>query len=62
MEWSYARFDRMRVVPFVMRSFGQLAGSTLSAIATLLPLLYGTGDLAMIFDAMGRFIGHATGN
>ena len=62
MGTTYSRIDRMRVVPFDMRSFGQLAGSTLSAIATLLPLLYGTGDLAMIFDALGRFIGHATGN
>ena len=62
MGMAYARIDRMRVVPFDMRSFGQLAGSTLSAIATLLPLLYGTGDLATIFDALGRFIGHATGN
>jgi hypothetical protein len=59
---AYARIDRMRVVPFDLRSFGQLVGSTLGAIATLLPLLYETGDLATVFDAMGRLIGHATGN
>ena len=62
MGTTYACIDRMRVVPLDLRSFGQLVGSTLGAIATLLPLLYETGELATIFDALGRFVGHATGN
>jgi hypothetical protein len=58
----YSRIERMRVVPFDLRSFGQLAGSSLGAIATLLPLLYEKGELAAVVDALGRLVGHATGN
>lgn len=58
----FSRVEKMRVVPFDLRSFGQLVGSTLGAIATLLPLLYEQGELAAIFEAVGRLVGHATGN
>ena len=58
----FSRVEKMRVVPFDLRSFGQLVGSTLGAIATLLPLLYEKGELATIFEAFGRLVGHATGN
>jgi hypothetical protein len=57
----FSRIEHMRVIPFDLRSFGQLVGSTLGAIATLLPLLHEKGDLAAIFDALGRLVGHATG-
>lgn len=59
---TFSRIEKMRVVPFDLRSFGQLVGSTLGAIATLLPLLYEKGELAAIFEAVARLIGHATGN
>jgi hypothetical protein len=58
----YARIERMRVVPFDLRSFGQLVGSSLGALATLLPLLYEKGELATILEALGRLVGHAAGN
>jgi len=58
----FSRIERMRVVPFDLRSFGQLVGSSLGAIATLLPLLYGKGELAPIVEAIGRLVGHAAGD
>lgn len=58
----FTRIERMRVVPFDLRSFGQLVGSSLGAIATLLPLLYEKGELATIMEAIGRLVGHASGN
>lgn len=58
----FSRIEQMRVVPFDLRSFGQLVGSTFGAIATLLPLLYEKSELAAIFEAVGRLVGHATGN
>lgn len=57
----FSRIERMRVVPFDLRSFGQLVGSTFGAIATLLPLLHANGDLANIVDAIGRIFGHLSG-
>jgi hypothetical protein len=50
----FSRIEDMRVVPFDLRSFGQLVGSTLGAIATLLPLVRGKGDVASIFEAIAR--------
>ncbi|MCC7042190.1 MAG: hypothetical protein IT516_17950 [Burkholderiales bacterium] len=58
----FSRIEKMRVVPFDLRSFGQLIGSSLGAVATLLPLLYEKGKLTAIFEALGRLVGHATGN
>ena len=57
----YTRIEHMRVVPFDLRSFGQLLGSTLGAMSTLLPLLHSKGDLAEIFEAFGKFLGHFGG-
>ena len=57
----FTRIEKMRVVPFDLRSFGQLVGSSLGAIATLLPLLYEKGELSAILEALGRIIGHASG-
>ncbi len=58
----FARIEKMRVVPFDLRSFGQLIGSSLGAVATLLPLLYQKGDLATIVDAISQLVGHAAGD
>jgi hypothetical protein len=57
----YTRIEHMRVVPFDLRSFGQLMGSTLGAMSTLLPLLHSKGDLAAIFEAFGKMLGHLGG-
>lgn len=57
----FTRIEHMRVVPFDLRSFGQLMGSTLGAMATLLPLLQAKGDLAEIFSAFAKLIGQIGG-
>jgi hypothetical protein len=57
----FSRIEQMRVVPFDLRSFAQLLGSTLGSIATLLPLLHVKGELASVFDAIGKLLGHLGG-
>jgi hypothetical protein len=53
----YTRIERMRIIPFDLRSFGQLIGSSLGAVATLLPLLYEKGELTVVVEALGRIMG-----
>jgi hypothetical protein len=50
------------VVRQLRRSFGQLLAGALGALATLLPLLHQQGDLAAIIEALGKLVGHASGN
>jgi hypothetical protein len=50
----FSRIEAMRVVPFDLKSFAQLAGSTLGAVATLLPLLHGKSDFPGAFEAVAR--------
>jgi hypothetical protein len=57
----FSRIEHMRVVPFDLRSFGQLVGSTFGALATLLPLLHANGDLANAVEAIGKLFGHLSG-
>lgn len=57
----FTRIGEMRVVPFDLRSFGQLVGSTLGAMATLLPLLHAKGDLTAIFELFGKLLGRVSG-
>jgi hypothetical protein len=57
----FVRIQNMRVVPFDMRSFGQLLGSSLGSIALLLPLLHANASVAGIFDAVGKLLGHLAG-
>jgi len=52
----FTRIEQMRVVPLDLRSLGQLVGSTLGAIATLLPLLHANGALASIFQAISKLL------
>ncbi len=54
----FARIEHMRVVPFDLRSFVQLLGSTLGAMATLLPLLHAKGELAAFVEAISKLLGH----
>ncbi|MCC6197827.1 MAG: hypothetical protein IT518_25530 [Burkholderiales bacterium] len=58
----FARIERMRVVPFDLRSFGQLLGSTLGAMATLLPLLHTRGETAAVVEAVGKLLGQMGGH
>lgn len=57
----FSHIERMRVVPFDLKSFGQLLGSTLGAMATLLPLLHAKGELAAFVEAMSKLAGHLGG-
>jgi hypothetical protein len=54
----FTRIENMRVIPFDMRSFGQLMASSFGSMATLLPLLHVNGDVTGIFDAIGKILGH----
>ena len=53
----FARIDGMRVVPFDLRSFMQLLGSTLGAMATLLPLLHAKDEMAGMVEAISKLLG-----
>jgi hypothetical protein len=57
----FTRIENMRVVPLDMRSFGQLVGSSLGSLATLLPILHVNGNVTGIFDAIGKLLGHLGG-
>lgn len=52
----YNRIHRMRVVPFDLRSFAQLLGSTFGAIATVLPLLHAKGELHEIMEVASKLL------
>jgi hypothetical protein len=58
----FARVEHMRVVPFDLRSFGQLIGSTLGAMATLLPLLHSKGEITDTVEAISKLLGHLGGH
>jgi len=58
----FARIDGMRVIPFDLRSFLQLLGSTLGAMATLLPLLHAKGEMAGMVEAISKLLGELGGH
>jgi hypothetical protein len=58
----FARIEDMRVVPFDLRSFTQLLGSTLGAMATLLPLLHAKGEMAGFVEAISKLLGGLGGH
>jgi hypothetical protein len=51
----------MGVVPFDLRSFEQLMGSSFGSVATLLPLLHFNGQVTNIFEALSKLRGHLGG-
>jgi len=57
----FSRIENMRMVPFDLRSFGQLVGSTFGSMVPLLPLLHVNGDLANILESIGKLFGHLGG-
>ncbi len=58
----FSRIESMRVVPFDLRSFGQLIGSSFASVALILPVLHVNRDISGIFDAMGKLLGHLGGH
>ena len=58
----FTRIEGMRVVPFDLRSFMQLSGSSLGSIATLLPILHISGTFPGILESVSKFIGHFGGH
>jgi hypothetical protein len=58
----FTRIETMRVVPFDLRSFGQLIGSSFGSVAVILPILHVNGNVAGIFDAIGKLLGHLGGH
>ena len=57
----FTHVDKMRIVPFDLRSFGQLIGSSFGSVATLLPLLHFDGQVTTIFEALSKLFGHLGG-
>ena len=53
----YNRARQMRVVPFDLRSFGQLVGSTVGSIATALPIVRFEATLEDWLDLIARLLG-----
>jgi hypothetical protein len=58
----FTRIQTMRVVPFDLRSFMQLSGSSLGSIATLLPFLHISGNFPGILETVSKFIQHFGGH
>jgi hypothetical protein len=58
----FERIERMRVIPFDLRSSFQLVGSTLGAMATLLPLLHAKGEMAGIIEMISKLLGEIGGH
>lgn len=58
----FTRIETMRVVPFDLRSFGQLIGSSFGSIAVILPILHVNGDVTGIFGAIAKLLGHVGGH
>jgi hypothetical protein len=58
----FTRIESMRVVPFDLVSFAQLAGSSLGSLATLLPILHVGGNVTGVFDALSKVLGHVGGH
>jgi hypothetical protein len=58
----FTRIQSMRVVPFDLRSFMQLSGSSLGSIATLLPILHISGSFPGILESVSKFIAHFGGH
>ena len=57
----FAHIEKMRVVPFDLRSLGQLMGSSFGSVATLLPLLHFNGQIGYIFEVLSKLLGHLGG-
>jgi hypothetical protein len=61
LDTLHTRIHHMRVVPFDLRSFAQLVGSTLGSMATLLPLLHAKGEIKEWIEVLSKIFGHLGG-
>ena len=61
MSTMFLHIEKMRVVPFDLRSLGQLLGSSFGSVATVLPFLHYNGDAKDILEAIGKLLGHLVG-
>lgn len=50
----FTHIEKMRVVPFDWRSFGQLMASSFGSLATLVPLLQANGDIENVFELLSK--------
>ena len=62
LDTLYTRIHHMRVVPFDLRSFGQLVGSTFGAMSTLLPLLHSRGEINEVVEVVSKLLEHLGGH
>ena len=58
----FTRIQSMHIVPFDLRSFLQLIGSSLGSIATLLPILHISGNFQGVLESVSKFVGHFGGH
>lgn len=58
---TFERVEKMRVVPFDLRSGAQLLGSTLGSVATALPLLQIEGQAKTWIELISMLLGHGGG-
>lgn len=52
----FSHIEQMRMIPLDLRSLGQLVGSTLGSLATLLPLIHVNGTVATVLGAIGKLL------
>jgi hypothetical protein len=62
MSTMFLHIEKMRVVPFDLRSLVQLMGSSFGSVATVLPFLHFDGKVSNSFDLIGKLLGHLVGN
>ena len=58
----FTHVEKMRVVPFDWRSFGQLMASSFGSMATLLPILQAEGKVDNVFELLSKLFGVLAGN
>ena len=61
MSTMFLHIEKMRVVPFDLRSLGQLMGSSFGSVATVLPFLHFNGDIKNIFEVIGKLLSNLVG-
>jgi hypothetical protein len=62
MSTMFLHIEKMRVVPFDLRSLVQLMGSSFGSVATVLPFLHFDGKVSNNFELIGKFLGHLVGH
>jgi hypothetical protein len=61
MSTMFLHIDKMRVVPFDLRSLAQLMGSSFGSVATVVPFLHFGKDAQNILETIGKLLGHLMG-